>query len=352
MAKLEALLGPEHTATPQMVADVDAALKVLGRQIVGESPNPSYLNGRFQDYEQVLFNVKNLGYELGRVLATTYLSRPVLAPPAMPLASKLCTQSDIESDWFLFWCAQMKAAPLYHRKLWEFAYIIQVLWHAGKMREGQKGLGFGCGEEPLPSLFAKYGAEILVTDLAPSDEGAAGWTTTGQHASAVASVRRKDLCPDESKLANISLEYVDMNNVPVSLNGRFDFCWSACALEHLGSIAKGLGFIERSLETLRPGGVAVHTTEFSLGDGETIDNMGTVFFQKAHMTRLADALTRKGFVVAPFDFSTGSGILDGFVDVAPFTRDDVFLMPQAYAHLRLSIAGAVCTSFGIVITRP
>ena len=44
-------------------------------------------------------------------------------------------------------------------------------------------------------------------------------------------------------------------------------------IDRIGSIELGLQFIENSMATLRPGGVAVHTTEFNLEDGETI---GTV----------------------------------------------------------------------------
>ena len=52
-------------------------------------------------------------------------------------------------------------ARVYHRKLWELVYIAQALWSAGKLASGSRGLGFGCGKESLPSLFAKYGATIL-----------------------------------------------------------------------------------------------------------------------------------------------------------------------------------------------
>jgi hypothetical protein len=47
-------------------------------------------------------------------------------------------------------------APIYHRKLWEVSYIDQALWRAGKLQSGMAGPGFGCGQEVLPSLFAKH----------------------------------------------------------------------------------------------------------------------------------------------------------------------------------------------------
>ena len=52
-----------------------------------------------------------------------------------------------------------------------------------------------------------------------------------------------------------------MNHLPDDLRG-FDFTWSSCALEHLGTLAAGADFVVAQMDCLRPGGVAVHTTEF------------------------------------------------------------------------------------------
>ena len=53
--------------------------------------------------------------------------------------------------------------PLYrHRKMWEWCAIAQVLDERNKLRPGKRGCGFAVGHEPLPSLFAACGAEILV----------------------------------------------------------------------------------------------------------------------------------------------------------------------------------------------
>ena len=54
---------------------------------------------------------------------------------------------------------------------------------------------------------------------------------------------------------------VDMNDIPPDLRG-FDFTWSSCALEHLGTLRAGADFVVEQMTCLRPGGVAVHTTEY------------------------------------------------------------------------------------------
>jgi hypothetical protein len=153
---------------------------------------------------------------------------------------------------------------------------------------------------------------------------------------------------------HVVLEYVDMNDIPDTLTG-YDFCWSICALEHLGSIAQGLDFIENSLSTLRPGGLAVHTTEFNIRpDGPTIDNWPTVAFQRRHMEKIRQRLEAAGHRVAPFDFTLGDGPLDKFVDLPPWSHD---LPPEMNewlgepSHLKLGFDGIVATCIGIIITK-
>jgi SAM-dependent methyltransferase len=335
---------PSQPLTPEQV---DAALLSLGRKLLGTQPQHSYFNLRLRDYELALLNIKNLGYELGRVLAERELQGPQLEPSITRLKSKLCTQSDFESDWFRYWCREIRTVPFYHRKHWEFCYICQVLYVEGMLVPGRAGLGFGCGAEPVPSVCAKYGVKVLATDLDPSRQESQHWHATGEYAGSVEAFRRPDICPDEQLLANIDFRPVDMNALPHDFDGQFDFCWSACALEHLGSLANGLKFVENSLRTLKPGGIAVHTTEFTVDDGDTLDNWTTVLYQKRDLVELAERLRGKGYQVRDFDFDPGSGIIDRLVDLPPWRHD---LLGPAYAHLKLSVDGFTCTSAGIIIS--
>jgi SAM-dependent methyltransferase len=314
-----------------------------------KQPNAAYFNVRFRDYEWALHNIKTLGYELGRIRAAEVLHAPPVGPERAALTSRVCLQSDMEAPWTTFWSSEMCTGVFYHRKVWELCYISQALFNEGMLRPGTKGLGFGCGEEPLPSLFAKYGAGIIVTDQEPDEAARQGWAATGQHAATLDRVRLPHVCPDLEKLATIDLRYVDMNRIPDDLTGQFDFCWSACALEHLGSIANGLAFIENSIKTLKPGGVAVHTLEFNLSEGpETIDNWPTVLFQKKHMQDIEQRLAAQGHHVVALEFDVGDGLLDRFIDLPPW-HTDVVRLATPFAHLRLSVDGFACTSFGIIV---
>ena len=326
----------------------DEALRKLAIKTTNGQPFGSYFNTRFRDYETAIRNVKNLAAHRGSEIYRELGHGNVSGPKVVPLKAKGCTEADIESDWVAFWCKEINIPVSYHRKTWELAYVAQILFNEGKLVEGSCGIGFACGEEPLPSLFAKYGVRVLATDLDPNRAEAQGWIKTNQHAASFDKLRRADICPDLSRLDTMEGAYLDMNQIPADLNGKFDFCWSICSLEHLGSIANGLKFIENSLEILKPGGVSVHTMEFNVNEGETVDNWPTVLFQKQHLLHLSEKLRARGFEVYPFDFDRGQGILDGFVDLPPYLDEN----HTRHAHLKLSVDGFVCTSFSFVVKVP
>lgn len=304
------------------------------------------------------WDVKVLGYHLARQMA---LALPPVAPGATPkrvgLTSKGCVQADIESEWLAYWAHRLRATPIYHRKLWEFCFILQALFDAGALAPGAQAIGFGCGEEPLPSLFAQMGISVVATDAPPEIIKGSGWDDTGQYARSLDALYKPELCERPAFDRIVSLRYADMNRIPVDLAGQFDFAWSACALEHLGTIDKGLDFIEESLKCLRPGGIAVHTTEWNFAaDDATIDKGPTVLFQRKHFEAVAARLSAKGFTVEPLDFDLGSGPLDQFVDIPPYAWDRANrpsdLMRDDQAHLRLAVGGFAVTSFGIIVKRP
>ncbi|MEH1781093.1 MAG: hypothetical protein V7L26_18655 [Nostoc sp.] len=300
--------------------------------------------------DAISLNIKTFGYEYARNLREQLTIPSNLSPQKINLQSKACQQNDIESHWFFYWCQEMKIPVAYHRKLWEFCYVLQALYEYDLLTPGRKGLGFGCGEEPLPSILAAYDIAITATDLDPTASAAQGWIETKQNMSSLEKIFRPELCTKELFTKNVSLKYVDMNAIPAYLEGKYDFCWSACALEHLGSIKNGLLFIENSLKTLVPGGISIQTTEFNyLEEEETIDNNGTVLFRKKDFEQIAKRLTAAGHQVVPLDFNIGSRVLDKFIDIPPY-YSQVHDIPQE-AHLKLLVDRFASTSFGMIIRK-
>ena len=207
---------------------------------------------------------------------------------------------------------------------------------------GRRGLGFGVGKEPLAALFASYGCEIVATDQTAELAHQAGWVETNQHAANLEVLNERRICDPELFHRNVSFRNVDMTAVPDDLRD-FDFTWSACSLEHLGSIERGKRFISDTIDCLRPGGVAVHTTEYNVSSNvNTIDNHEfLVLFRKRDIRDIARRLTRDNHRIA-LDFTLGTGIADDFIDIPPFSHNP---------HLKLIVNNYVTTSIGLIIER-
>ena len=319
-----------------------------------DQPNINALTMAVRDIDIMALNLKALGYELARHLRDALPTPAETTARRVGLGWKPSVQRDLESDWAAHWCREMQIPLVFHRKLWEIAYILQVLHDAGHLRPGTRGLGFGCGSEPMASYFAARGIESLVTDVPARDAQANGWRATNQHTTSLDQAFHAHLVDRERFDALVSFRPVDMNKIPAGLSD-FDFCWSVCALEHLGSIDQGLAFIENSLGPLRPGGTAVHTTEFNINpDGRTIDNWPTVLFKRQHFEALAARLRSQGHHVAALDFDTGDRPLDRFIDLPPWhdgTWEQISRgLGQPY-HLKVAIHGFVATCYGLVITK-
>ena len=131
-----------------------------------------------------------------------------------------------------------------------------------------------------------------------------------------------------------------MNAIPEDLRG-FDFTWSSCALEHLGSLGAGTDFVVRQMECLRPGGTAVHTTEYVLtSTDDTVEAGGTVLYRRRDIEALVARLRDAGHAIE-VDFTEGDSPDDLHVDVPPYS--DV--------HLRTRLGAYVTTSLALVVTK-
>ena len=264
------------------------------------------------------------------------------------LQSCLCTQAQLQSDIFQAWAARLGERPMrMHRKVWEFCYIAQALHERGMLAPGRRGLGFGVGQEPLPALFAGLGCEVVATDTDLAEAQAGGWVKEGMYAGSLARLSRPGLCDPLAFGVLVTFRVVDMRRLPSAGDlGEFDFVWSACSLEHLGSLAAGEEFLFGSLRYLKPGGVAVHTTEYNVGSNTaTVTTGQSNIYRKKDLQRIAAKLRRRGYSVERFDWSEGSLPCDDRRIAEPYPwKGDV--------HLKLLLEGFVATSVGLIVRRP
>jgi FkbM family methyltransferase len=263
--------------------------------------------------------------------------------PTQRLSSGLCTRAQLESPAFRYWLERMNLGFRLHRKEWEFAFILQALYERSCLRPGARGLGFAVGEESLPALFASFGCEVVATDLNPGDSRAQAWAETAQLATSLDKLRRPEICPDAEFDRLVSYRHVDMNHIPADLRD-FDFTWSSCSFEHCGSIELGLQFVDNQMACLRPGGFAIHTTEFNLSSNdETLEVGVDVIFRRRDIDCLVEALASAGHLVEPVSYIIGRSGDDQTVDIFPYTR-----LP----HLKLLLADRyVSTSIALIIRK-
>jgi hypothetical protein len=303
--------------------------------------------------------------DLGRYLAP-FTRRD--APPAS--RSFVCQSRHFESAWYRRWARRIAAGdpaldrfgpefavvfrkvwdamrfdgtrPRYrHRKMWEWCAIAAVLDEAALLGPGRRGCGFAVGHEPLPSLFAALGVEVLGTDLLAGTDDPGGWTGTGQRTDSLASMHWPNLIAWSDFQARARFQPADMRTLE-DLSGGFDFLWSSCALEHLGSLEAGLAFIERAMHLLRPGGLAVHTTEFNVSSRTaTIESGDAVIYRESDIRALADRLAAQGARLRTPDFTPGGEVADTDFDRPPYYT-------TGRQHVKLQLGAFVATSILLV----
>lgn len=252
-------------------------------------------------------------------------------------------EPDIQAVWGVVWDG-MKNDKTMHRKLWEWCVIAQALEERGLLAPGHKGIGFAVGREPLASLFAKRGVELVASDFY-GNTGTVGWESTGQLGDSLENIHWPGIVSFEDFSAKVSYQNIDMRDLSQVPRGSFDFSWSSCSLEHLGSLEAGFQFLIASLECLRPGGVAVHTTEYNVSSNEdTIEVGDSVIYRKKDIEAFDLRLRNLSCAIEALDFNAGWEQHDIAFDYPPFYT-------HGRQHLKLELGDYISTSMLIIIRK-
>lgn len=257
--------------------------------------------------------------------------------------SQLCNQEFFGLPLYQYWVKKLLEKSNLHRKQWELIYITQVLYENGCLKKGKKGLCFGVGKEPLPSLFASMGCKILATDIDYNTDTAKVWATSNQHTqNDINKLNERNICDKKIFNKNVSFMPLDMNEIPDTLK-NFDFNWSACTLEHIGGLENSINFLVNNLKTLKSGGIAVHTTEYNLSSNEdTLLDPNCIIFRKKDILEAVRRLEDLGHYVYPLNFKKGTYIADNYMDLPPYS---------SHCHLRLQIDKYTTTSIGLIVRK-
>lgn len=261
---------------------------------------------------------------------------------AIPV-SQVATNAQFLEPLYSQWCEKIKTERKFHRKQWEYIYILRCLEINNMIEPGKKGIGFGVGFEPIAPYLAAEGVYSIASDLSLEEAKLQGWVDTNQYTKKLEDLEWFGIAKLDELKKFILFENLDMNDIPPRhLNGTYDFTWSACALEHLGSIQNGLEFILNSLKCLKRGGIAVHTTELNLSSNkDTLETGNTVIFRKKDFEELRDLVEKQGCTME-LNFTSGDSRLDEFYDVPPYSE---------FNHLKLQLSKYITTSFGICIKK-
>ena len=282
------------------------------------------------------------------------------------LRSMLCRQEHFSSAWYQAWRQRIaSAAPVLeqerravwgavwdgmnndktmHRKLWEWCAVAQALEERGLLVPGRKGIGFAVGMEPLASLFAARGVQLIASDF-HGETANVTWESTGQLGDSLVNIHWPGILPFEDFSARVCYQNIDMRDLRQIPCEEYDFSWSSCSFEHLGSLEAGFEFLINSLACLKPGGIAVHTTEFNVSSNEdTIEVGESVIYRKKDIEAFDYRLRKLACAIEALDFDAGSEQHDIAFDYPPFYT-------HGRQHLKLQLGEYVCTSMLIIIRK-
>lgn len=253
------------------------------------------------------------------------------------LVSRPARYRDIQSPWLAYWAGQLDEPVRPHRKLWEFVAILQTLYEQGVLEPGARGLGFGTADEPLPSYLAGLGLSLVATDLPGETERDRLFNPKFVDSAAF---------DERVEISNLDLRRLD----DPTLRG-FDFCWSSGVLNNFHALDEAADAVIGAMDVLRPGGVAVHTTDFAFAEDMPFSPKGGLAFPRRFFERLADQLNGRKHEVAALDFGLGDHPLDGYIDLEPFEVDGADVWRELWQgglngpHLKICLDGILKTSF-------
>jgi SAM-dependent methyltransferase len=185
--------------------------------------------------------------------------------------SKVCDAADwFDSEFQQIIKHELKEFPRFHRKQWEFAMIFLALRRLGLLNEESTGLSMGGGNERVLYSIARYVKKLFVTDLYSDSTG---WDCARTDDPNEFIKISKPFDVNDSKIEALRM---DMRDLQFEDN-TFDFCYSSCAIEHIGDYEDFVKHFNEVNRCLKDGGVYVLTTEFQFADKTIKDPNNYVF---------------------------------------------------------------------------
>jgi SAM-dependent methyltransferase len=250
---------------------------------------------------------------------TSYLKRTspyhITNPNDQSKLNRLCYVEDWKNSEIKEALAELQklsSEGFIHRKDWEWALGIIAMRRFGKLNEKSTAIGVGSGTEPVPFYLANKVKHVYATDLYGQNDG---WKRA---APSDFPENPKKYTPFPYKEDALTVLRMDGTKLEFP-SESFDIAFSFSSIEHFGGgdrknhsgALRSLKEIER---VLKPGGLAVITTEYIINDKEHPE----FFNRRTIYSDLIDKLERLK-LVEPIDLRITSKTLDTVIDF--FTID-------------------------------
>ena len=205
---------------------------------------------------------RGLGKEVPKFILHSKMTSPYyINPDDKPKLNRLCYVEDWEN-------AEIKetiSSLLQYlpkgigRKDWEWALTIIAMKRFGKLNNNSKAIGIASGYEPLVFYLANNVNHVYATDL--YDSGKFSYTPSDFPENP------KKYAPFPYKEDALTVLRMDATNLGFQ-SDMFDIAFSISSIEHFGgkNHSGALRCLKEIERVLKPGGIAVITTEYILND--------------------------------------------------------------------------------------
>ena len=197
----------------------------------------------------------------------------------MKSLSKICDAADwFDAEFHSIIINELKEPPRFHRKQWEFAMIFLALKKLGMLNENMTGLSLGGGNERVLYSIAQHVKKLIVTDLYDEDTT---WdcAKTKNPDEYIKASKPFDVDDSKIKALRMDMRYLDFED------NTFDFCYSSCAIEHIGDFEDFVRHLDEVYRVLKEDGVYVFTTEFKIGS-DTIKDQNNFVFSSSYLSEI------------------------------------------------------------------
>lgn len=260
------------------------------------------------------------------------------APPTIEdPVSQLCTAAQFSEAAFKEIGGAMALGIRLHRGIWESVWVASVLASHGSIAPGKRALGLGAQRERVAALLASRAVAVHVVRLTETTDP----SLSLEHA--LLQLFYPEIVGLDDFDVLVGMQDGDSLDPVRGLAADHDCVWSVGVLRRLGSVAAVGDFVRRSLDALRPGGIAAHTLDINLSseaEGGVVD--GHLAFYRADLDALVLRLVRDGYEVLPINLYPGHDAADSVIDAPPF----------GLPHLKVLAGSETVGSIGLAIRRP